>query len=302
MVDRAGKEAPATEARAGNDKAARAARALAMARAGAEEDLAATEAEGKVGKKRMAEFERDHSESLEKVRARIDNQKDKCHNGCSGVVRSSNNTREAWVWESTSQLLADAVFELRGDTNDIVFKISGSTRNNCMTVGPVMQHGIDSDLGSEQTHTISFKKISDGMAYLGIVPDTVPCDKDPMSSCKCELYEECDEDVGWFMDMNTGDIHGHQKYYCKYISGYDGPGPVRCGEVLTMQLVQGHLKFWKNGKVHGREFDHGVAGRLRWALCAAGGGFQIVPNPPDLEPWKVWFPKGFVMPKPYADY
>jgi hypothetical protein len=65
------------------------------------------------------------------------------------------------------------------------------------------------------------------------------------------------------------------------------------GQVLTMQvdLSNGTLKFWVDGKPHGPGFTHGVISPVHWAVTVyeSGETVQIVPTP-DLEPWRELVP------------
>jgi hypothetical protein len=78
---------------------------------------------------------------------------------------------------------------------------------------------------------------------------------------------------GWFMDTKYGSLCGNGK------ANQDDCGEVHRGQVLTMQvdMTQGSLKFWRDGRQHGPGFPCGVcpsrtsdtaSGMLRWAVSA----------------------------------
>ena len=89
--------------------------------------------------------------------------------------------------------------------------------------------------------------------------------------------------TGWFIDAGDGSLNGNGK------EGDDEAGPVFAGQVVTMQvdLGNGTLKFWVDGKPHGPGYTHGVTGPVQWAvsLFFTDASVQIVPTP-ELEPWE----------------
>jgi hypothetical protein len=67
----------------------------------------------------------------------------------------------------------------------------------------------------------------------------------------------------------------------------DEAGRMKEGQIVSIDLDKGTLRFWVDGKPHGPCHSSGVTGRLRWTVCLYLKGYdvQIVPIP-ELQPWR----------------